>query len=89
MHVVPKKARVIVTVNEKGEEIQMRLLTKWQVYIDYWKLNAATKKDHFSLLFINQILNQLARHSYFFLLGWILGLQLDCNASRKSREDNA
>ena len=29
VHVVPKKARVTVTVNDKGEEIQMRLPTKW------------------------------------------------------------
>ena len=29
MHVVPKKAIVTVTVNNKGEEIQTHLLTKW------------------------------------------------------------
>ena len=34
VHVVPKKAGVMVTVNEKGEEIQTLLLTKWQVCID-------------------------------------------------------
>ena len=33
-HVVPKKVGVIVTVNDKGEEIQTRLSTKWRVYID-------------------------------------------------------
>ena len=42
LHVVPKKSGVTVTLNDKGEEIQTRLLTKWRVYIDYRKLNAAT-----------------------------------------------
>ena len=51
--------------NEKGEEIQTRLLTKWRVCIDYRKLNSATKKDHFSLPFIDQILDPLAGSNYF------------------------
>ena len=68
VHVVPKKAGVTVTVNEKGEEIQTRLQTKWQVCIDYRKLNAATKKDHFPLSFIDQILDRLAGQTYFCFL---------------------
>ena len=65
---VPKKAGVTVTVNDKGEEIQTRLPTKWQVCIDYRKLNATTKKDHFPLPFIDQILDQLAGQTYFCFL---------------------
>ena len=38
---------------------------KWRVYIDYRKLNSATKKDHFPLPFIDQILDRLAGSSYF------------------------
>ena len=34
VHVVPKKAGVTVTVNDKGKVIQMRLSTKWRVCID-------------------------------------------------------
>ena len=60
VHVVPKKAGVTVTVNDKGEEIQTRLLMKWRVCIDYRKLNVVTKKDHFPLSSINQILDRLA-----------------------------
>ena len=68
VHDVPKKAGVTVTVNDKGEEIQTRLPTKWRVCIDYRKLNAVTKKDHFSLPFIDQILDRLAGQTYFCFL---------------------
>ena len=68
VHVVPMKAGVPVTMNDKGKEIQMHLSTKWQVCIDYRKLNATTKKDHFPLPFIDQILHLLAGQSYFCFL---------------------
>ena len=68
VHVVPKKAGVTVMMNEKGEEIQTCLLTKWRVYIDYQKLNSATKKEHFPLPFIDQILDRLVGSNYFCFL---------------------
>jgi hypothetical protein len=33
--------------------------------IDYWKLNKATRKDHFPLPFIDEMLERLANHSFF------------------------
>ena len=60
VHVVPKKTGITVTINDKGEELQMRLPTKWRVYINYRNLNTATKKDHFTLPFIDQILDKLS-----------------------------
>ena len=68
VYVVPNKAGVTVTVTDKGEEIQTRLSTKWRVCINYQKLNAATKKDHIPLPFIDQILDRLAGQSYFCFL---------------------
>ena len=68
VHVIPKKAGVTVTTNKKGEEIQTRLPTKWRVCIDYRKLNSATKKHHFPLPFIDQILDRLAGSNYFCFL---------------------
>ena len=63
-----------MTVNNKGEEIQMHLPIEWRVFIDYPKLNVATQKDHFPLPFIDQILDRLAGQSYFLFLEWILRL---------------
>ena len=71
VHVVPKKGGCIVIKNEKNELIPTRTVTGWRVCIDYRKLNIATRKDHYPLPFINQMLDRLTRHSnYCFLDGY-------------------
>ena len=59
VHVVPKEGGFTVIINEKNELIPTRTVTGWRVCIDYRKLNAATKKDHYPLPFINQMLDRL------------------------------
>jgi hypothetical protein len=54
-----------VVKNEKNELIPQRTVTGWWMCIDYRKLNKATKKDHFPLLFIDEMLERLANHAYF------------------------
>jgi hypothetical protein len=39
----------------------------WRVWIDYCKLNA-TRKDHFPLPFIDQMVKRLAGHDYYCFL---------------------
>ena len=68
VHVVPKKDGFTVIRNEKNELIPTRTVTGWRVCIDYWKLNTATRKDHFPLPFIDQMLDRLAGHPHFCFL---------------------
>ena len=47
-------------------------VTGWRICIDYRKLNKATRKDHFPLLFLDQMLDRLAGHEYYcFLDGYL------------------
>ena len=68
IHAVPKKVGFTVLENEQKELVQARLPTKVRVCIDYRKLNATTRKDHFPLSFIDQMLERLARHEYYCFL---------------------
>nr|GFC00199.1 reverse transcriptase domain-containing protein [Tanacetum cinerariifolium]GFC14226.1 reverse transcriptase domain-containing protein [Tanacetum cinerariifolium] len=68
VHCVPKKGGFTVVKNEENELIPTRLVTGWRVCIDYRKLNEATRKDHFLLPFMDQMLERLAGNEYYFFL---------------------
>ncbi|KAL4368813.1 hypothetical protein GQ457_05G020560 [Hibiscus cannabinus] len=68
---VPKKGGITVISNEKNELIPTRTVTGWRVRMDYRKLNKATRKDHFPLPFIDQMLDRLVgKQFYCFLDGY-------------------
>ncbi|GJY27410.1 reverse transcriptase domain-containing protein [Tanacetum coccineum] len=68
VHCVPKKGSITVIENEDNELIPTRLVIGWHVCIDYRKLNDATRKDHFPLPFMDQMLERLAGNEYYCFL---------------------
>nr|GEV10844.1 DNA-directed DNA polymerase [Tanacetum cinerariifolium] len=76
VHCVPKKGGFTVVENEENELILTRLVIEWRVYIDYRKLNEATPKDHFPLLFMDQMLERLARNEFYCFLDGFFGCML-------------
>ncbi|KAI3762510.1 hypothetical protein L1987_52940 [Smallanthus sonchifolius] len=71
--VVPKKGGMTVIMNEKNELIPSRTVTGWRVCIDYRKLNDATRKDHFPLPFIDQMLERLVGQQFYCFLDGFSG----------------
>ena len=53
---VPKKGGITVVPNDKDELIPQRIITCYRMVINFRKLNKATKKDHYPLPFIDQML---------------------------------
>ncbi|CAN6542444.1 unnamed protein product [Malus baccata var. baccata] len=68
VQVVPKKSGVTVVKNEEQELVPTRVVTGWRVCIDYRKLNAMTRKDHFPLPFLDQMLERLAGYQFYCFL---------------------
>ena len=66
--VVPNKSGVTVVENENNELISTRVTLGLRVCIDYRKLNAGTRKDHFPLPFVDQILERVIGHEFYCFL---------------------
>lgn len=63
-----KKRRMTIVAKGNNKIILTRTITRRGIYIDYRKLKKATRKDHFPLPSIEEMLDKLARHSYYFFL---------------------
>ena len=56
VHCVPKKRGITIVPNDKNELIPQRIVTGYRMVIDFRKSNKATRKDHYPLPFIDQVL---------------------------------
>ncbi|RDX74947.1 Retrovirus-related Pol polyprotein, partial [Mucuna pruriens] len=65
VQVVPKKSGMTIMKNQQDELVPTRIQNSWRVCIDYKILNLATRKDHFPLPFIDQVLENLAGKSHY------------------------
>ncbi|GJU52928.1 hypothetical protein Tco_1226642 [Tanacetum coccineum] len=73
IHVVPKKRGMTVVLNDNNELIPSRMVAGWRVCIDYHKLNDATRKEHFLLPIIDQMLERLCGNEYYCFLDGFSG----------------
>nr|GFA07455.1 DNA-directed DNA polymerase [Tanacetum cinerariifolium] len=73
IHCVPKKGGMTVIKNDENKLVPTRHITGWRVCIDYRKLNEATRKDHFPLPFMDQMLERLAGNEYYCFLDGFSG----------------
>ena len=58
VHCVPKKGGMTVVPNAEDELVAQRTVVGYRMCIDYRKLNKATRKDHYPLPFIDQMLER-------------------------------
>ena len=68
VQVVPKKGGTTVIRTESNILLPSRTVTGLRICIDYRKLNKATRKDHFPLQFLDQMLDRLDGHEYYCFL---------------------
>ena len=66
--VVPKEGGMSEIKNENNELTPTRIVSGWRISIDYKKLNNGTRKDHFPLPFIDQMLDSLVGHEFYCFL---------------------
>ena len=60
-------------LNAKGEEMLTYLTIGWRVCIDYRRLNEVTRKDHFPLPFMDQLLERVSGHPFYYFLDGYTG----------------
>ena len=86
VHCVPKKGGITIVPNDKDELIPQRITIGYRMVTDFRKLNKATKKDHYPLPFIDQMLERLSKHTHFcFVDGYSGFSQIPMSADDQSK----
>jgi hypothetical protein len=70
VQVVPKTGGITIIRIEKNELIPQWTVTSWRMCVDYRRLKKASRKDHFPLPFIDEMLERLANHSFCYMDGY-------------------
>ena len=73
IQVILKKGGTTVVKNENNDLVLTRTVSGWRICIDNRKLNKATRKDHFPLSFIDQMLDRLEGYEFYCFLDGYLG----------------
>jgi hypothetical protein len=68
VHCVPKKGGITVVPNKNNELIPQRVVVGYRMCINFTKVNKVTKKDHYPLPFIDQMLERLSKKTHFCIL---------------------
>ena len=68
MQVVLKKRGMAMVKNDKEELLPTPTVTSERVCTDYRNLNKETRKYHYPLLFLDQMLDRLVGHSHYCFL---------------------
>jgi hypothetical protein len=75
-----------VVPNDKNELIPQRTIIGYRMCIDFRKLNKATRKDHYPLLFIDQMLERLPKNTHFCYLDGYSGFsQIHVNTADQEK----
>jgi hypothetical protein len=71
VHYVPNKGGITVVPNDENELVAQHTVTSYRMCIDFRKFNKVTKKDHYPLPFMAQMLERLSKNSHFcYLVGY-------------------
>ena len=63
-----RRGGITVVPNDKNELISQRIVTGYRMVTDFRKFNKSTRKDHYPLPFIDQMLERLSKHTHFCFL---------------------
>ncbi|GJT79042.1 hypothetical protein Tco_1045767 [Tanacetum coccineum] len=88
VHCVPKKGGMTIVTNEDNEQVPHETANRMACCIEYRKCEEATRKDHFPLPFMDQMLERLAGNKLFcFLDGFSRYFSNSHRTSRSGKDD--
>jgi hypothetical protein len=88
IHCVPRKGGITVVPNENNELIPQRVVVGYRMCINFRKVNKVTKKDHYPLPFIDQMLERLSKKTHFCFLDGYSGFSQIVVKKARSRENH-